>query len=165
MRLSLIVAMATNRIIGKDGGLPWHLPADLKRFKAVTMGHPVIMGRRTWDEVHTPLPGRTNIVLSRDSGFYAEGATVVSSLAEALAAARATGTDEAFVVGGSQVYAETLPMVDRLYLTLIDFEPDGDTRFPDLDLSAFRLVSEELFENDPKAPAPYRFLVRDRQSR
>ena len=162
MRVSLIAAVAKNRVIGKDGQLPWRLPADLKRFKALTTGHPVIMGSRTWNEIGKPLPGRLNIVLSRNPSFPAPGGEVVTSLDAALARAESTGTDEAFVVGGSHVYSLAFPRADRLYLTTIDFDPDGDTLFPDLDLAPFRLVSEERFDADPAAPAPYTFLVYDR---
>lgn len=165
MRLSLIAAVARNRVIGRDGQLPWRLPADLKRFKELTTGHPVIMGSRTWDEIKKPLPGRLNLVLSRNPAFPAPGGEVVPTLEAALERARATGTDEAFVVGGAHVYALAFPRVDRLYLTTIDFEPEGDTRFPELDLSPFRLVSEERFASDPAAPAPYAFLVYDREAR
>ncbi len=162
MRLSLIAAVARNGVIGKEGGLPWRLPADLKRFKAVTTGHAVIMGRRTWEEIRRPLPGRRNIVLSRDPAFLAPGAEVVPDLAEALARARASQDDEGFVIGGAQLYAAALPLVDRLHLTRLDYDAEGDTLFPPLDLSPFRLVSEERHPAGPGDPAPYAFLVYDR---
>jgi len=162
VRLSLIAAVARNGVIGKDGALPWRLSADLKRFKAVTTGHAVIMGRRTWEEIRRPLPGRRNIVLSRDLAFDAPGAEVVTTLADAIERARTSGDGEAFVIGGAHVYAAALPIVDRLHLTRLDYDAEGDTRFPPLDLSGFRLVSEERHEAAPGDPAPYAFLVYDR---
>ena len=162
MRLSLIAAVARNCVIGRDGGLPWRLAADLKRFKAVTTGHAVVMGRRTWEEIRRPLPGRRNIVLSRDPAFAAPGAEVVATLGEAIERARASGEVEAFVIGGARVYEAALLLVDRLHLTRIEYDAEGDTLFPPLDLSPFRLVSQERHEAAPGDPAPYAFLVYDR---
>ncbi len=134
--LSLIAALASNGVIGRDNGMPWHLPEDLKRFRALTMGHPIIMGRKTWDGLGRPLPGRTSIVVSRQAGLDLPGAIAVASLDEAVAAAaRAEGGDHAFVIGGAQLYALALPRVDRLLLTEIADAFDGDTRFPDFDRS------------------------------
>ena len=128
MRVSLIAAMDRNRVIGKDGGLPWHLPEDLKHFKAVTMGKPVIMGRKTHESIGRPLPGRLNIVLTGDAAYSAEGCSVAHSAGEALAAAG--DVEEVMVIGGAAVYAEWLPRAARLYLTLIDAEAAGDAYFP-----------------------------------
>ncbi|MBP6095039.1 MAG: dihydrofolate reductase [Methyloversatilis sp.] len=129
--LSLIAALAANGMIGRDNGMPWHLPEDLKRFRALTMGHPIIMGRRTWDALGRPLPGRTSIVVSRQPGLVLDGAIAVSSLDEAIAAAAAAeGGDHAFVIGGAQLYALALPHVQRLLLTEIADSFDGDTVFP-----------------------------------
>jgi dihydrofolate reductase len=129
-RLSLIVAMARNRVIGRDGKLPWHLSADLKRFKALTMGHHIIMGRKTWESIGRPLPGRTSIVITRDPAYAAPGAHAVDSLSSALKMAR--HDPEVFVIGGGEIYREALPLADRIYLTEVDAEFSGDTFFPAL---------------------------------
>lgn len=145
MTVSIIAAVGPDRIIGRGGGLPWRLPEDLKRFKALTTGHPVVMGRKTWNEIKKPLPGRTNVVITRDTAFRAEGATVTSSFEEALRAARAApGAEEIFVVGGGEIYAQALGVADRMYLTHVEAAAEGDTRFPEWDASAFRLVKEEV---------------------
>lgn len=128
MIVSLIVAVAENGVIGRNGGLPWHLPADLANFKKVTTGHTVIMGRRTFDELGKPLPGRRNLVVSRNPGLQIDGATVAHDLDEAFALAE--GEAEVFVLGGEQIFRQALPAADRLYLTLVHAEVDGDTRFP-----------------------------------
>lgn len=134
MKLALIAALAANRMIGRDNGMPWHLPEDLKRFRALTMGHPIIMGRKTWDSLGRPLPGRTSIVVSRQADLDIAGAHVAPSLDAAIErAATAEGGDEAFVIGGAQLYALALPRVDRLLLTEIADAFDGDTMFPDFD--------------------------------
>lgn len=134
MKLALIAALAANRMIGRDNGMPWHLPEDLKRFRALTMGHPIIMGRKTWDSLGRPLPGRTSIVVSRQADLDIAGAHVAPSLDAAIErAATAEGGDEAFVIGGAQLYALALPRVDRLLLTEIADAFDGDTLFPDVD--------------------------------
>ncbi|HEY5790823.1 MAG TPA: dihydrofolate reductase, partial [Gammaproteobacteria bacterium] len=128
MQLALIAALDRNRLIGRDNALPWHLPADLQHFKRLTLGKPVLMGRRTWESLGRPLPGRHNIVLSRDPAFRAEGATVVGSLDAALEAAGDAA--EAMVIGGAAFYATMLPRARRLYLTEVDGEFDGDAWFP-----------------------------------
>lgn len=154
-KLSLIVARARNGVIGRDGGLPWRLSSDLKRFKSITMGKPMLMGRKTWDSLpNKPLPGRKNIVLTRDQNFRAPGAWVFSDLAAALAAARAIaaadGADEVNVIGGAALYAETLPLADRLYLTEVDCAPEGDAHFPAFAEAAFREAAREDFPAGPK---------------
>jgi dihydrofolate reductase len=153
--LSLIVARARNGVIGRDGALPWRLSSDLKRFKAITMGKPMVMGRKTWDSLpNKPLPGRKNIVLTRDKDFRAAGAWVFSDLAAAIAAARAMaagdGVDEVNVIGGAALYAETLPLADRLYLTEVDCAPPGDAHFPAFEETAFRETAREDFPPGPK---------------
>ena len=130
---SLVIAQAANRIIGRDNRMPWHLPADLAHFKRVTMGHPVIMGRKTWESIGRALPGRLNIVISRTPSFAAPGATVVPSLDAAFLAAGAA--EEAFVIGGGQIYAEALATADRIYLTEIATSVEGDPYFPAFDRS------------------------------
>jgi dihydrofolate reductase len=127
-RVTLILARARNGVIGAKGGLPWHLPEDLAFFKRTTMGHPIVMGRRTWESIGRPLPGRRSIVVTRDRSFAATGAEVVHSLDEAIALC--AGVDEIFVIGGAQLYAEALPRADRLLLTEIAAEFDGDTYLP-----------------------------------
>ncbi len=144
MRLSLIAALAANGIIGRDNSMPWHLPEDLKRFRALTMGHPIIMGRKTWESLGRPLPGRTSIVVSRQAGLEIGGARVVPSLDAAVElAATVDGGEDAFVIGGAQLYALALPRVDRLLLTEIADAFDGDTRFPEFDRGNWQEVARE----------------------
>ncbi len=161
-KVSLIAALGERtRAIGHGNGLLWQLPEDLKRFKALTSGHPVVMGRKTWEslpERFRPLPGRTNIVVTRDAAYDAASAEVAASLEDALArASRAPGGEEVFVIGGGELYAAALPYADRLYLTLVDDDTEGDTHFPDY--SEFTKVIEDTpVENDP----PYRFVTLER---
>lgn len=138
-RVCLVAAVARNGIIGAGGKLPWHLPEDLKQFKQLTLGRPIIMGRRTWDSLGRPLPGRRNIVVTRQAGFAAPGAEVAASVAEAVA--RCAGEALAFVIGGSELYATALPVADRLILTEIDADYEGDTRFPAWNRAAWRVAS------------------------
>lgn len=130
--LALVVAMAESGVIGRDGGLPWHEPADLRHFKAVTLGHAVIMGRTTWTSIGRPLPGRRNLVLSRTPGFAPGGAEVFADLAAAIAAARVGGDEEPRVIGGASVYRQALPLATRVLLTEIALHVEGDTTFPAL---------------------------------
>jgi len=162
--LSLIVAVSSNGVIGRDGGLPWHLPADLKHFKRTTMGHHLVIGRRTWQEVGKPLPGRTMVVVTRSRRFAPEGAHVVRSVEQALDLAAAD--DEPFIGGGSQIYRTALSrdLVDRIYLTRIHADVEGDTFFPDFDLDKWELESEEHHEADEKNEFPYSFLIYDRRT-
>ena len=151
IRLALIVAVARNGVIGRDGDLPWRLSSDLKLFRRLTLGKPIIMGRRTWESLKKrPLDGRDNIVVTRDTAFRADGAIVVHSVGEALEAARTAarhrGADEIQVIGGAQIYRAALPFADRLYWTEVDAEPAGDTHFPELEPSAWREVSSEEIE-------------------
>lgn len=146
-KLTLVVAAAKNGVIGRDGGLPWRLSSDMRRFKAATMGKPVLMGRKTWDSLpRKPLPGRQNLVLTRDADFRADGAWVYTDLAAMLAAARAmaeaAGAEEVCVIGGAQIYNAVLSQADRIILTEVDLSPTGDARL-DLDLSNWREVSRE----------------------
>lgn len=157
---SLIVARARNGVIGRGNAMPWHLPADLAHFKRVTMGHPVVMGRRTWDSIGRALPGRRNVVVSRSPGLALEGAEVASSLDEALA--RLAGSPEVFVIGGGQLYAEALPFADRLYVTEIDAAPDGDVRFPSIDPREWRETVLGTYPPDERNAHALRFLRLDR---
>ena len=143
MLVSIIVAAAANGTIGRDGDLPWRLPADLRFFKRVTMGHHLVMGRRTWASIGRPLPGRTMVVLTRDPGLEIPGVTVVHALSDALELARAAGDPEAFVIGGAEVFARALPLADRLYLTRVYADVEGDVRFPELDERAWVEVARE----------------------
>jgi len=163
MAVSLIVAVSENGIIGRNGGLPWRLSADLKHFKRTTMGHHLIIGRRTWDEVGQPLPGRIMVVVTRSRDLQAEGATIVHSLAEALEVAR--DDDEPFIGGGAHIYRRALEndVVDRLYITRVHAEVEGDTIFPDVDLDRWELVFEETHEADERNEFPFSFLIYERR--
>jgi len=141
-RLALIAAVAANGVIGSDNALPWRLPEDLKRFKALTLGHPVIMGRKTFESIGRPLPGRRNLVITRNAGYRADGCEVLDSLEAALAAC-AGSTDEVFVIGGAQIYAEALPLAQRLYLTEIRRDYPGDARFPEWSRAQWKEVARE----------------------
>ena len=159
---SLVIAQAANRVIGRDNRMPWHLPADLAHFKRITMGHPVIMGRKTWESIGRALPGRLNIVITRSAGYAAPGATVVASLE---AAYRAAGdADEVFIIGGGQIYAEAMATADRIYLTEIAAEIEGDITFPALDRSQWRETLMGEHAPDEKNAHPLRFLLLERRS-
>ena len=167
IRLSLMVAKASNRVIGRNNKLPWYLPNDLKYFKQVTFGKPVIMGRKTWDSLGKPLPGRTNIVITRQADFQAEGAKVVATLDEAVTLAENVafieGQDEAVVMGGAEIYALALPKTDRLYLTEVHAEVDGDTWFPEYDTSEWKEIGREDFPAEGPNPYDYSFVVYERK--
>jgi dihydrofolate reductase len=153
--VSLIAAMSENHVIGKNGALPWHLPLDMQYFKRVTTGHPVIMGRKTFDTLPAPLRDRRNIVLTRDRSYEPTGAEVVASLDEALDAV--LDETEVFVVGGGEVYRLALPRADRLYLTVVHVEVTGDTHFPEFDEAEWRLVSDEHHDADPRHAHDFSF--------
>ena len=140
-RLTLIAAVAQNRVIGNDNAMPWRLPEDLRRFKALTLGHPVIMGRKTWASLGRPLPGRSNIVITRDRDFQAAGCIVAASLAAALDAC--AGAEQAFVIGGAEIYALAMPMAARLEITEVRRDFAGDTCFPEINPNAWREVTRE----------------------
>lgn len=144
MSVTLVAAVARNGVIGADGGIPWHLPGEQRRFKELTVGHVLVMGRRTYESIGRPLPERTTVVVTRTPRWEAgaEGVLTAPSVAEAIALAR-TLDDEVFVVGGARVYAAALPLADRLELTHVDSEPEGDTFFPDVDWSEWREVDRE----------------------
>lgn len=161
-RISLVVAVSRNGVIGRDGGLPWHISTDLKRFKEITMGKPMIMGRKTWDSLpKKPLPGRHNIVITRQKGFAATGATVVGDAAAALVAAG--GVEEVAIIGGGEIYAMFLPLAHRLYLTEVALDVDGDTRFPAIDPAQWREVSREGFAQGPRDSAAFTLRILDRR--
>lgn len=161
--LALIVARTRNGVIGRHNTMPWHLPEDLRYFKRVTLGKPVIMGRNTWESLGKPLPDRDNIVITRNPDFYADGATVVNDfetavlLAETLANGR--NCDEIMVIGGAQVYAEALPHVQRAYVTEIDADIEGDTFFPALPADDWQETARESHAACEKNPHPYSFVT------
>ena len=159
-RLSIIVAMAKNRVIGADGGIPWHLPEELKRFKSLTLGHHLIMGRKTWESIGRLLPGRTTVIVTRQRGYRAPGAQVAHSLDEAIAACGAD--DEIFVIGGAELYAQSLARAGRLYLTTVDAEVAGDTVMPEYAASDWREVSAVSFAADERHRFPFRCVTYER---
>ena len=161
MRISLVVAASRNDVIGREGELPWRLPDDLRHFKRLTTGKAVIMGRRTFESIGRPLPERRNIVMTRDEEFAAEGCEMASSLTEAMDLVK--GADEVMIIGGGQVYRDFLPLADRIYLTRVQAEVDGDTKFPEIDENLWRLVSSEHHEADDKHGYAFDFLVFDRR--
>jgi dihydrofolate reductase len=159
---SLVVAMARNRVIGRDNQLPWRLPADLAYFKRVTLGHPIIMGRRTYESIGRPLPGRLNIVVSRNPQFSAPGCTVVPSLAEAWRAAGDAA--EVCVIGGTSIFAEALPAADRIHLTEVDADVPGDTWFPEFDRGEWTEREVERHAPDERHAYPFRIVVLERKA-
>lgn len=166
MRIALVVAMAENRVIGADGDLPWRLSSDLKYFKQVTMGKPIVMGRKTFQSIGRPLPGRDNIVITRNAEFAADGVQAVGDVAAALSLAHALakekGADEICIIGGGEIYRQTLPMADRVYLTEVHMEVEGDTLFPEQDPADWREVSREAREAGEKDSADFSLVVLDR---
>ncbi len=158
MKLSAIVAMSQNRVIGKDGKLPWHLSEDLKRFRAITTGHPIIMGRKTFESIGRILPNRENIIISRNKDYRVEGARVVNSVETAIQPFLKS-VEEVFVIGGAEIYQMTLSRLDRIYLTLIHAQIEGDATFPEFDLENFIEVSRE----DRQEPLPHSFLVLEKR--
>lgn len=168
MKIALVVAVSQNGVIGRDGGLPWRLSSDLKRFKADTMGKPIVMGRRTYDSIGRALPGRLNIVVSRNRAWRAEGVETAPSLAEALMLARRRCAGEAAeicVIGGGVIFAEALPMADRLYVTHVLAEIDGDTFLPPIDPSLWKEVRADDFPPGEKDSHATRHVVYERRDK
>lgn len=159
--ITFVVAMSENRVIGVDNGLPWRLPADLRHFKAITMGKPVLMGRKTFDSIGRALPGRRNIVVSRTPGYEASGCESVDSIDEALA--RVAQEPEIMVIGGASFYEQLLPRADRIHLTLVHTELEGDAFFPALNMAQWREVSREEHGVDERNPFSYSFLIYERR--
>jgi len=159
-RLSVIVAMARNRVIGAGNKIPWHLPAELKLFKTITMGHHIIMGRNTWESIGRLLPGRTSVVVTRQPAYRVEGALMASSLEAAIRACR--GDDEIFIIGGAQLYAAAMPLVNRLYLTIVEADVAGEAYMPEFDLSEWHKQSSHAFTADDKNPYDYVQTVYER---
>ncbi len=160
MKISLIVAAATNNVIGRDGALPWHLSEDLKRFKRLTAGKTIIMGRLTHESIGKALPDRRNIVVSRCAGLDIDGCEVVATLDDALMLA--AGAEEIMVIGGGNIYEQILPQADRIYMTRIHASPDGDTFFPELNNEEWQVVEQEDFAADDSRPHSFSFITLDR---
>ena len=160
MALSIIVAVSENGVIGRDGDLPWHLSADLKRFKRLTMGHTIVMGRKTWDSIGRPLPGRESVIISRQLDFQPnyDEVQVVQNLNDALL----KSADETFVIGGASIYALALPLADRLYITRVHATVEGDTHFPEIDWNHWQLVEEESHQADERNDHDFSFQVYQR---
>ena len=156
MILSLIAAMDNNRLIGKDNDLPWHLPADLQHFKSVTMNKPILMGRKTYDSIGRPLPGRQNIVITRND-IKIEGVTVVNSIDEAISSAK--DAEEVMVIGGSSIYELVLPEVQRMYLSFVEGEFEGDAWFPEFDENEWKIIDEKVQAADEKNAHACRFVT------
>ncbi|WP_281212425.1 type 3 dihydrofolate reductase [Shewanella insulae] len=154
MKIAMIAAMANNRVIGKDNQMPWHLPEDLRHFKQMTLGKPVVMGRKTFESIGRPLPGRHNLVVSRQKDLVIEGVTCVTSFEQAKEVVK--GCEELVVIGGGQLYAELLPQADSLYLTEINLDVEGDTHFPDWDDGSWLCLNSESHINDKGLE--YRFI-------
>ncbi len=161
-RVSLIAAVARNRVIGRDNALVWHIPADLAHFKKITHGHPIVMGRKTWESIGRPLPGRRNLVLTRQEAWSAQGAEPVASLQEALRLC--VEAPEVFVIGGAQIYEQALPLAQRLWLTEIDAEAQGNALFPKWPRESFEQISREHHQAQPGIPA-FDFVLYERRAR
>jgi dihydrofolate reductase len=161
-KISLIAAMAKDRVIGKDNDMPWYLPADLQHFKKVTLGKPVVMGRRTFESIGRPLPGRKNIVITRNEQWSHDGVDVVSS--PAMAMSLVADVEEVMIIGGGKIYEQFLPKADSLYLTFIDLNVDGDTRFPDwTKVGNWQQVEQESHKPDEKNTFAYEFIKLDKK--
>ena len=159
MIISMIAAMANNRVIGKDNQMPWHLPADFAWFKRSTMGKPVVMGRKTYDSIGRPLPGRLNVVISRDESLEIEGVTTVTSIEKALELV--SDVDEVMIIGGGSIYESCLPKTNKLYLTYIDLEVDGDTQFPDWG-EGWKQSFNETYQADENNKHNMEFVILER---
>lgn len=160
--ISIVVAMDKNRLIGHNNELPWHLPADLAYFKKVTMGKPIIMGRKTHESIGRPLPGRDNIIITRNEHLKIEGCMVVHSVEDILKLDKES-SKELSIIGGAEIFKEVLPYTDRLYITEIDYEFKGDTYFPIIDQSKWKLISSEQGPKDEKNPYDYYFKIYDKK--
>lgn len=163
MLISAIAALTRNRVIGKDNQIPWYLPADLKFFKRTTQGHHIIMGRKNYQSIGKPLPKRTNVVITRDPFFISTGCVVVHSIEEALKVAQDNGEEEAFIIGGGQIYEQAMPYVQRLYLSEIDVELDGDVFFPEIDYDNWKVVDEDFHAPDERNAYPFTVRIYERK--
>lgn len=168
MRVAMIVAQAQNRVIGRDNKLPWYLPGDLKYFKQATLGKPIVMGRKTFDSIGKPLPGRLNIVITRDQSYQPDGVKVVHSLQEAIELAESQalidGAEELMIIGGEQIYAQALPLAERLYITQVHADVEGDAHFPVFEPADWQELGREDFSAEGPNPYDYSFIVYQRIS-
>jgi dihydrofolate reductase len=160
MKISIIAAVASNRVIGLNNSLPWHLPADLRHFKRLTKGHYLLMGRKTYESLEGPLPGRTIVLITRQACYSREGLYTAHSLPDAIELA--AEEKEVFIAGGAEIYSEALSLADRMYLTLIHHKFEGDTRFPEFDELDWDLTERRDYESDEENPYPYSFLTYER---
>ncbi len=163
MKISSIVAIGKNNVIGKDNQIPWYLPEDLKWFKRQTLGHAVIMGRKCFESIGRPLPKRSNIIITRDVFYLAQGCEIVHSLSEGIAKAASEGETEAFIIGGGEIYTQSMALVDKIYLTEVEIDVEGDVFFPMLNLSEWQLVLEEKHIKDEKNEWNYTFKIFERK--
>lgn len=165
MKITLVAAVAQDGVIGREGGLPWQLSTDLRRFKATTMGKPVVMGRKTWESIEKrPLPGRRNIVITRDRTYRAPGAEVVAGLEEALALAREEASAEVSIIGGGEIFVLAMPLADRLDITHVLAGIEGDTYFPPIDPQSWRVVSQEAFPAGDRDSHATRHVIYERRA-
>ena len=158
--VSIIVAIAENGVIGDKNALLWNIKEDMRRFRSTTTGHPVIMGRKTFESIGRPLPKRTNVVITRDTELQIEGCTMAHSLTEAVE--MFDSSEEVFIIGGAQIYSQAMPIADRLYLTIIDKEYEGDSSFPEIDYNSWRQISCEKFERGEEFEYPFSFITLER---
>ncbi len=163
MKVSCIVATAKNNVIGKNNDIPWYLPADLKYFKKTTINHHIIMGRNCYESIGKPLPKRTNVILTRNPFFLVSNCYVTHSIEEALKIAKNNGEEEAFIIGGAQIYQQSMNLWDKLYLTEVDLEVEGDVFFPEVNFDEWILISEEAHQADEKNEHDYIFKVYERK--
>ena len=163
MNISCVVAVANNNVIGKDNGIPWYLPADLKYFKKITLDHHILMGRNCYHSIGRPLPKRTNVIITRDPFFIASNCLVAHSIDEALELAYENGESEAMIIGGGTIYDQTKDIWDKLYITEVDLNVDGDIFFPEIDYSKWKLISEEPHKPDDKNEHPYVFKTYEKR--
>ena len=165
--IAMIAGVARNNVIGADGGIPWKIPSDMAFFKRTTMGKPIVMGRKQYETVGRPLPGRTNIVVTRQAGYQPEGVTVLDNLGAALdharAVAAADGASEVMIIGGGEIYAQAMPLAARLYISHVDLEPEGDVLFPAIDPEVWRVVDEPEHEPSERDSASFRIRVYERR--
>ena len=165
MIISAIVAVAKDKVIGLDNGIPWYLPADLKYFRLTTLGHHIIMGRKCFESIGRPLPKRTNIIVTRNPFFVASNCAIVHSIEAGLELAQDNGEEEAFIIGGAQIYEQSLRYLDRIYLTEVDLEIKGDVFFPELDFKDWNMILDDTHEKDSKNEFGYTFKIFERKIR
>lgn len=165
MIISTIVAKAKNNVIGKDNDIPWYLPADLKYFKKTTLNHHIIMGRKCFQSIGKPLPKRTNVIVTRNPFYIVSNCYIASSVEEALEIARENGEEEAIIIGGGEIYKLTQSLWDKMYITEVDTEIEGDIYFPEIDTDKWNKVSEEFHEKDTKNEYDYSFLVYEKKGK